>query len=246
VIADLNFWMDTLKPANPHEDGLMPLVLRLYEVMDQRLHAEGLGIGMVCARGPMTVASWLGGIPALMMELATNPDGVSKLLETVTTSIIGWLHAQLDMLHAPEGIMLLDDVVGMVSKRHYQAVIHPHLCRIFDEFDGLIRVYHNDTPCPHLLEVWPKPISTCLTLATKSTWPKLRLGSGIRSRCWVMFRRWNRCARHAGRGQSRSPGVPGERCTGRRSDSVLRRWDSSRHAAREHRRAVEAARVWSK
>ena len=73
----------------------MPLVLRLYEVMDQRLHAEGLGINMVCARGPMTVASWLAGIPPLMMELATNPDGVNKLLEIVTTSIIGWLHAQL-------------------------------------------------------------------------------------------------------------------------------------------------------
>lgn len=152
IVTDLNFWMDTLKPANPREDGLMPLVLRLYEVMDQRLRAEGLGIKMVCARGPMTVASWLAGIPPLMMELAANPDGVSKLLETVTTAIIGWLHAQLDTLSQPEGIMVLDDVVGMVSKRHYQAMIHPHLRRIFDEFDGLIRVYHNDTPCPHLLE----------------------------------------------------------------------------------------------
>ena len=47
--------------------------------------------------------------------------------------------------------MVLDDVVGMVSKRHYEAIIHPHLRRLFDEFDGLIRVYHNDTPCPHLL-----------------------------------------------------------------------------------------------
>jgi uroporphyrinogen decarboxylase len=152
VVTDLNFWMDNLKPANPHEDGLMPLVLRLYEVMDQRLRAEGQGIKMVCARGPMTVASWLSGIPPLMMELAGNPEGVSALLETVTTSIINWLHAQLDTLHHPEGIMVLDDVVGMVSKRHYQSIIHPHLRRIFDEFDGLIRVYHNDTPCPHLLE----------------------------------------------------------------------------------------------
>jgi uroporphyrinogen-III decarboxylase len=42
--------------------------------------------------------------------------------------------------------------VGMVSEHHYQDLIHPHLRRIFDEFEGLIRVYHNDTPCPHLLE----------------------------------------------------------------------------------------------
>ena len=47
--------------------------------------------------------------------------------------------------------MLLDDLVGMVSPRHYHTLIEPHLLRIFDAFEGLIRVYHNDTPCEHLL-----------------------------------------------------------------------------------------------
>jgi uroporphyrinogen-III decarboxylase len=151
VVTDLSFWAD-VKPANPQEDGLMPLVLRLYEVMDEQLQAEGLGIKMVCARGPMTVASWLAGVTPLMMGLVINPDEVSRILDTMTTSIIRWLHAQLDTLRQPEGIMLLDDIVGMVSRSHYEDLIHPHLRRIFDEFDGLIRVYHNDTPCPHLLE----------------------------------------------------------------------------------------------
>jgi uroporphyrinogen decarboxylase len=40
----------------------------------------------------------------------------------------------------------------MVSPRHYETLIHPHLRRIFDEFEGLIRIYHNDTACPRLLE----------------------------------------------------------------------------------------------
>jgi uroporphyrinogen-III decarboxylase len=151
LVTDLAFWAD-VKPVNPQEDGLMPLVLRLYEVMDQRLKAEGLGVRMVCARGPMTVASWLTGMIPLMMGFVDSPDKVAKILDTVTVSIIRWLHAQLEMLHQPEGILLLDDVVGMVSKRHYQTLIQPHLRRIFDEFEGLIRVYHNDTPCPHLLE----------------------------------------------------------------------------------------------
>lgn len=151
LVTDLSFWADA-KPADPQEDGLMPLVLRLYEVIDERLHAEGLGIRMVCARGPMTVASWLAGVTPLMMGLVSDAGVVSRILDTVTTTIIRWLHAQLEALHQPEGIMLLDDIVGMVSRRHYEALIHPHLRRIFDEFDGLVRVYHNDTPCPHLLE----------------------------------------------------------------------------------------------
>jgi len=151
LVADLAFWAD-VKPANPQEDGLMPLVLRLYQAMDEQLRAEGLGIKMVCARGPMTVASWLVGVTPLMMGLITSPVEVSRILDTVTTTLIRWLHAQLDALRQPEGIMLLDDIVGLVSGRHYEEFVHPHLRRIFDEFDGLIRVYHNDTPCPHLLE----------------------------------------------------------------------------------------------
>jgi uroporphyrinogen-III decarboxylase len=151
VVTDLSFWADA-EPADPQRDGLMPLILRLYEVADERLEAEGLSVKMVCARGPMTVASWLMGVTPLMMGVIEKPEEVSRILDTMTTSIIRWLHAQLDVLRQPEGIMLLDDIVGMVSNRHYEALIHPHLRRIFQEFRGLIRVYHNDTPCPHLLE----------------------------------------------------------------------------------------------
>jgi uroporphyrinogen decarboxylase len=151
VVSDLAGWAG-VKAADPGEDGLMPLLLRLYEVMEERLQAEGLGIRMVCARGPLTVASWLMGVTPLMMGLVTDPDMVYHVLDAMTTTIIRWLQAQLDALRDPEGIMLLDDIVGMVSKRHYQEFVHPFLRRIFDEFEGLIRVYHNDTPCPHLLE----------------------------------------------------------------------------------------------
>jgi uroporphyrinogen decarboxylase len=151
LVTDVGFWAE-VKPADPQTDGLMPLLLRLYERMDNRLQAEGLGIKMVCARGPMTLASWLAGMTPLLMEVAINPDVVSHILDAMTTTIIRWLHAQLDMLHQPEGIMILDDIVGMVSKQHYETLIHPHLRRIFDEFEGLIRIYHNDTHCPHLLE----------------------------------------------------------------------------------------------
>lgn len=151
VVTDLSFWADA-EPADPQEAGLMPLVLRLYEVMEERLQAEGLGIKMVCARGPMVTAGWIVGLSNLLMGLIANPDQVTRFLDTITTTLIRWLHDQLDTLRQPEGIMLLDDIVGMISKQHYEELIHPHLRRIFDEFDGLIRVYHNDTPCMHLVE----------------------------------------------------------------------------------------------
>jgi uroporphyrinogen-III decarboxylase len=151
ILADLEFW-SRAKPINPLEDGLMPLVLRLYQQMDERLSTEGTPIRMVAARGPLAVASWLVGITTLMEGLALQPEVTAQLLETVTTSLISWLQAQLDCLSQPEGILLLDDLVGMVSPRTYKSQVEPHLQRIFAAFEGLIRIYHNDTPCPKLLE----------------------------------------------------------------------------------------------
>jgi uroporphyrinogen decarboxylase len=161
LLPDLRFWADRA-PINPQEDGLMPLVLRMYQAMQSRLQSEGLGIRMVAARGPLTVASWLVGITPLMEGLALEPELTNRLLENVTTSLIRWLEAQLAVLRQPGvgsadyGILLLDDLVGMVSRRTYQKLIEPHLKRIFAHFSGLLRIYHNDTPCPHLLEVLPE------------------------------------------------------------------------------------------
>jgi uroporphyrinogen-III decarboxylase len=149
VVTDPIYWAE-VEPADPQEAGFMPLVLRMYEHIEKQLQAEGLGIRMVAARGPMVTAGWLMGISDLMMGLVTHPSQISRFLDTLTTTIIHWLHAQLERLHEPEGILLLDDVVGMISLQHYQEFVAPHLKRIFDEFEGLIRIYHNDTKCPHL------------------------------------------------------------------------------------------------
>jgi uroporphyrinogen-III decarboxylase len=149
VVTDPAYWSQ-VAPANPYEAGFMPLVLRLYQHMEERLQAEGLSVKMVAARGPMATAGYLMGITQLMLGLVTHPAEVSRFLDTLTTTIIRWLHAQLETLHEPEGILLLDDIVGMISLKHYHEFVAPHLRRIFDEFEGLIRVYHNDTPCRHL------------------------------------------------------------------------------------------------
>ncbi|MCB0206865.1 MAG: uroporphyrinogen decarboxylase [Caldilineae bacterium] len=149
VVEDPEHWANAPLP-NVREDGLMPLVLRLYERTEARLQAEGLGINMVAARGPMVTAGWIMGLTSLMTGLVERPEVIQRCLENITTTLIDWLQAQLDTLNAPEGILLLDDIVGMVSVDHYNEYVAPHLQRIFAQFDGLVRIYHNDTPCPHL------------------------------------------------------------------------------------------------
>ena len=149
VTTNIVHWAEAPLP-NVMEDGFMPLLLRLYDRMESRLYPDGLGIKMVAARGPMVTASFLVGVTDLMMGLYMHPKELEQFLTKITTTIISWLHAQLDLLHEPEGIMLLDDIVGMVSLKHYEEFVAPHLQRIFAEFDGLVRIYHNDTPCAQL------------------------------------------------------------------------------------------------
>jgi uroporphyrinogen decarboxylase len=151
-----------VEPANPHEHGMMPLALRLYEDAAARLKAEGLSVKMVAARGPLAVAVWLIGVSELMVSLKREPDATRSLLDTLTETIIRWLRAQADAVGGVEGILLLDDIPGMLSPKMFDAMAAPYLARILDAFDGLVRVYHNDTPSEHLLpklgalpfEVW--------------------------------------------------------------------------------------------
>jgi uroporphyrinogen decarboxylase len=144
-----------IEPPDPEKHGLMPLVLQRYLDAEKRLLPEGESIKMVAARGPFAVAGWLLGITDLLVALKKDPETVRCLLDTLTTTIIRWLRAQLDVLNAPEGILVLDDIVGMLSPKLFEQFARPLMTRLFSEFDDLIKVFHNDTPCPHLL----KPMS---------------------------------------------------------------------------------------
>lgn len=141
-----------IEPADPYRHGLMPLVLERYADAEKRLLPEGMNIKMVAARGPFAVAAWLLGMSDFLVSLKTEPEATARLLDVLTTTIIAWLHAQLGVLRAPEGILLLDDIAGLLSPRLFDTFAHPLLTRILSEFQGMLRVFHNDTPCPRLLE----------------------------------------------------------------------------------------------
>jgi len=154
--------LDGVGPADPTQDGFMPLALRLYREARNRLAAEGVPIRMVAARGPHAVAGWLLGVSDLMIGLKTERDACVRLLDALTETIIRWLRAQADAVGGVEGVLVLDDIPGMLSPKLFDAMAAPYLARIFEAFEGLVRVYHNDTPCAHLLgrlatlpfEVW--------------------------------------------------------------------------------------------
>lgn len=135
-----------LRPADPATDGLMPLALRRLTTYRQRIHDAGHVIPIATARGPLCLASFLRGITELLLDLSEHPDEVHKLLDTMTRTIILWLEAQCDALGGDvEGIFVLDDVPGLLSRRLYLEFAEPYLRRIFAAFpEHWVKIYHND------------------------------------------------------------------------------------------------------
>ena len=143
-------WPDLPRP-DPETDGLMPLVLRRLERLEKGGLPEPHRIRFAAARGPLAVAAHVLGMLPFLEATALEPEATAAALDVFTDTVIAFLRAQLSRLREPLGILVLDDLPGLVSPQSYDALAEPFLQRVFDAFSGLIRIYHNDTPCPHLL-----------------------------------------------------------------------------------------------
>lgn len=147
--------LSELKPVDPKENGLMPLVLANQRRIEEQLAPDGLNRGFAFSWGPMSIAQTLTGMTELMLSTVDQPELLSRVLNTLTETSIRWLHAQLDVMRNPSGIFIGDDITGLISGECCQELVIPCLRRIADEFKGLLRIYHNDTVCPQLLGILP-------------------------------------------------------------------------------------------
>lgn len=139
--------LDALVPANPRRDGLMPLVLSLYRNALPRVRDAGMDIKIVAARGPLALAAHLLGVTDFLMALKTEPEKTHALLKKTTQTVKDWLDAQAAALPGVEGIMVLDDVMGFLSRDDYREFAHPRLREIF-AVTAALKVLHNDTDSP--------------------------------------------------------------------------------------------------
>jgi len=135
-----------LTPADPAADGLMPVALRRMRMQRHRILDAGYVTPFATARGPLCLASFLRGVTEFMLDLSEHGDEVHRLLDTLTTTIIRWLEAQCEASGgAVEGIFVLDDVPGLLSRHLFEEFAEPYLQRIFRAFPAhWVKVYHND------------------------------------------------------------------------------------------------------
>jgi len=138
--------LDQLPAVDCSSDGLMSEALHRYRTQKGRIREAGFTIPVVAARGPLATAAFMRGLTQLMMDTVDSPSGVHKLLSYTTDVTIGWLKAQAEAVgDSVEGVLVLDDVPGLLSRKHYREFAHPYLKRVFASFPkDWVKVYHND------------------------------------------------------------------------------------------------------
>ncbi|HYK89054.1 MAG TPA: uroporphyrinogen decarboxylase family protein [Acidobacteriota bacterium] len=146
--------VELLPPVNLQNDGFAALALHRYRTQKQRIFDAGYIIPAVAARGPLCTAAFSRGLNDFLMDVTESPGTVHKLLSLTTRLTVDWLRAQAEAIgETVEGILVLDDIVGLLSRKHYLEFAHPYLQQVFDAFPrDWVKVYHNDANIKPMLE----------------------------------------------------------------------------------------------
>jgi len=141
-----------LEPPDPKTDGLMPFVLESIRYMERHAPQNTKYLYAV-ARGPFQVASYMRGHTEFLVDLTVRPDIAQKLIDVCTETTIRWLKVQLEVIDNPIGVYVPDDNASFLSPGLFEKFGLPAYKRIFSEFDGLLKIYHNDADSTHILDL---------------------------------------------------------------------------------------------
>ncbi len=166
---------------NPERDGLMPLILRQSERVFPVMKEKSCNARIAACRGPLAIASHLLGVTELLMATQIEKDATLQVIDRMTDLCIAWLHAQIQRIESPLGILVLDDVVGMMGPQDAELFALPYLKKIFDAFPSLVHIYHNDTPNEKIIPGYKGLTIDVLNFSHKTDIPTARnlVGEGM-------------------------------------------------------------------
>ena len=138
--------VEFLKKPDTRKHGLLPFVIKRLKHLQPDIEKSGRKIRFAVARGPMNIASFLMGTTEYLTALKTDPELMHRLMEIITDFLVDWIEYQRECFPSIDGVFLLDDIAGFVSRRDFETFGLPYFQRAFD-VDVTIKFFHNDAPC---------------------------------------------------------------------------------------------------
>ncbi len=138
--------VEHLEKPDPRKHGLLPFMIKRLKHLQPEIEKAGHKIRFAVARGPLNIASFLMGTSEFLEALKMEPELMHQLLAIVTDFLVDWIAFQREAFPSIDGIFLLDDIVGFISRRDCETFALPYLQRAFSA-DVTVKFFHNDAPC---------------------------------------------------------------------------------------------------
>lgn len=127
------------------KSGLMPLIHRYYEEMNEALGGKLKVMFPSWCRGPFCIAAHLRGFEDFLVDMLINPDFVHKLMRFVTDSIKIWTTERLKFLNEPiaPGKLYNDEIdCPTLKPEMYKEFVLPYEIEL-SNFYGGIKYWHS-------------------------------------------------------------------------------------------------------
>jgi uroporphyrinogen decarboxylase len=136
--------IERLSKPNCRTDGLHPFILKRLQHAQGAMEKIGHRIRFATTHGPITIASYLLGHTELLIGIKTNPAAIQKLLNLVTEFVVDWIECQKAAFPTIEGVMVLEDLMGLLGEGDFAEFAQPYMTAIFQTLDVPIQMLHND------------------------------------------------------------------------------------------------------
>jgi len=138
--------VERLEVPDPKKDGLLPFAIKRLQHLQPEIEKAGHKIRFAVARGPLNIASFLMGTTEFLTALKTDPEPMYQLLTMITDFLVRWIAYQRECFPTIDGVLMLDDIVGFVSKNDFEKFGLAYLKKVYD-VDVAVKFFHNDAPC---------------------------------------------------------------------------------------------------
>ena len=138
--------INRLVKPNPGIDGLLPFMLQRLVHHRRAIEAKGYSIRFSVSRGPLNIASYLMGTTEFLMLIMMEPEKAHQLIRLITDFLIEWHDLQKKKIDSIDGIFMLDDLIGFLSRDQFEEFGLPYFKDLYNRPVSL-RFLHNDAPC---------------------------------------------------------------------------------------------------